>query len=392
MMSLPVTSLRVMSKKRRSRRAKQVRHDAGRANKHNRKSSLDTTLMDAIRSALAGEHPLNLLSLASFLIHVATPEPLALPKPDGRNTCRLDEVLTGLIGARTRETTALLAVFAELLVNAPAAQFRCRHELADRDEPLPQWISALSQVDVYRAVRRTHVLGDVDELVIGMRLNGGHELTVAVLIDHNMLSGIVDAGVVPNPIDEVLARVAESSSDTDVVEMTLADARVWIDDALTKPTLAIESETWPLYRALVRWLVCRLPEGGEHRSSTSGWESAEKLCDSFFATSFAAPFTESSHRELLLELFDTGSGDPLRWSTARIEQAIGGPLYGDDSIPLEVALDAPDLLRAFTPYAHAQSRIPDELTSRGLAVIDALRSSYKREVLRQADWRFDDAV
>jgi hypothetical protein len=52
---------------------------------------------------------------------------------------------------------------------------------------------------------------------------------------------------------------------------------------------------------------------------------------------------------------------------------------------LEVALDAPDLLRAFVPYAHAQSRIRDELPSRTLAMVDALRSSYKRELLRQAE-------
>ena len=55
-------------------------------------------------------------------------------------------------------------------------------------------------------------------------------------------------------------------------------------------------------------------------------------------------------------------------------------------------LDAPDLLRAFIPFAHAQSGIRDEPTSRALAVIDALRTGYKREVLRQAQWGLDDAV
>jgi hypothetical protein len=60
---------------------------------------------------------------------------------------------------------------------------------------------------------------------------------------------------------------------------------------------------------------------------------------------------------------------------------------------LEVALDAPDLLRAFIPYAHAQSGIRDGLTAQTLATVDALRSSYKREVLRQAKyWGLDDAV
>ncbi|MDT5242813.1 MAG: hypothetical protein QOD36_189 [Mycobacterium sp.] len=255
-----------MSNERRARRAKQVRRDERRAKKRNSNGSADTTFRDAIRSALAAGHPLSLLSLASMLIHVAKPDSLLSLKSGRRDTSHLDRVLTGLIGVRDRETTALLAVIAELLVGDPAPQLRCRHELAERGEHLPRWIAALPRVDVYRAVRRTHVFGDVDEVVIGMRLDGGHELTIAVQIDHNMLSSVAEAGVVPDPIDDVPARVAETSSVTSVFEMTLADARVWIEDALNKPALAPETDTWPLYRALVQWLVARLPEGGEHRS------------------------------------------------------------------------------------------------------------------------------
>jgi len=382
-----------MSNERRARRSKQVRRGERRAKTRNCESSADTTLREAIRRALAGGHPLSLLSLASMFVHLAKPEPLISLKSGRCDTNYLDRVLTGLIGVRNRETTALLAVIAELLVDDPAPQLRCRDELAERGEHLPRWITALPRVEVYRAVRRTNVFGDIDELVIGMRVDGRHELTIAVQIDHNMLSSVADAGVVPDPIDQALARVAESSSDTDVFEMRLADARVWIEDALNKPTLAPETDTRPLYKALVQWLVARLPEGGEHRSPVGQGESNEELCDRFFATSSAAPFTDSSHPELLLELCDTGTGDPLRWSAPRVEQAIGGTPYNEDSIPLEVALDAPDLLRAFIPYAHAQSGIRDELTSQTLAMVDALRSSYKREVLRQAKyWGLDDAV
>ena len=378
-----------MSDKRRSRRAKQVHRDARRAKKRNGERSADTTLRDALRRAL-GRHPLGLLSMASLVIDVAKPESLTSLECESNY---LDRVLTGLIDVRNRETTALLAVVAELLVDDPEPQLRCRREVAERREHLPRWIRALSRVDVYRAVRRTHVFGDVDELVIRVRFDGGHELTVAVLIDHNMLSSVADAGVVPDPIDEVLARVAESSSDTDVLEMTLADARVWIEDALDKPALVSKTDTWPLYRPFVQWLVGRLPDGGKHRSPAGEPESNEELCDRFFATDSAGPFTDSGHRELLLKLLETGTGDPLRWSAARVEQAIGGTPYFEYNIPLEVALDAPDLLRAFVPYAHAQSGIRDELTSRTLAVIDALRSRYKRDVLRRADDRWlDDAV
>ena len=97
-MSLPVSSLRDMSNRRRSRRATQARHDVRRAKKSNGESSADTTLTDMIRNALAG-HPLNLLTVASMMIHVANPEPGIFLKSGGRETQPLDNVLTGLIGS-----------------------------------------------------------------------------------------------------------------------------------------------------------------------------------------------------------------------------------------------------------------------------------------------------
>lgn len=331
--------------------------------------------------------------MASMVVHVAKPEPLLSLSSDRSDTDYLDRILTGLNGVRNREITALLAVVAELLVDDPAPRLRCEKELAGRDGRLPQWITTLSKAYIYRAVRRVNVFGDVDELVFGLRLAGGHELTVAVRIDHNMLSSITDAGAVPDPIDKTLAQLAESSSDVQVLEMKPADARAWIENALAKPTFAPKTESWPLYRALVRWLVGRLPQGGEHRPPETDWKAAEQLCDRFFATDSAAPFTDAGHRELLLELIETGTGDPLRWSAARVEHAIGGTPYLEEHIPLEVVLDTPDLLRAFIPFAHAQSGIRDELTSGTIAIVDALRSSYKREVLRQAKyWDLDDAV
>ncbi|SFF21848.1 hypothetical protein SAMN04488582_101926 [Mycobacterium sp. 455mf] len=216
-------------------------------------------------------------------------------------------------------------------------------------------------------------------------------MTVAVRIDHNMLSSVADSVVSAEPIDKALPRVGKTSTDTDIVEMSMADARAWIEQAFTMSTFVPETETWPLYRPLTQWFVMQLPEGGAHRSPTD-WAAAEEVRDKFFATDLAAPFTDPGHRELLLELFETGSGDPLRWSEIRIERAIGRPCYDDTYIPLEIVLDAPDLLRAFIPYAHAQSGIRDELTGRTIAMIDRLRSRYKREILGQADrWDLDHA-
>lgn len=335
---------------------------------------------------------MNLLFVASLAIYVSKPEPRYPLKSGQPDRSYLDQILTQFVRERNPETTALLAAVGELLVDDPAAQLRCRREVAERsDHHSPEWIAALPQAEAYRAVRRTHVFGDVDELVIGVRLASGHELTAAVQIDHTLWSSAADGCVVPEPIDKAIAQLAESSSDTEVFEMSLADVRMWIEDALTKPTLGRPTENWPLYQPFVQWLMRRLPEGGKHRP-TIDCDSNEDLCDEFFATSAAAPFTESSHRDLLLELFETGHGDPLRWSPARVERAIGRTPWNHASTPLEVLLDAPDLLRAFIPYAHAQSAIRDELTLRTLAKVDALRLSYKREVLRKAEfWDLDDA-
>jgi len=42
---------------------------------------------------------------------------------------------------------------------------------------------------------------------------------------------------------------------------------------------------------------------------------------------------------------------------------------------------------------HAQGGIRDELTSRTIAIVDALRSSYKPQLLKEAkSWDLDDAV
>ena len=70
-MSLPVSSVRDMSNKRRAR---------------NGGDSADVTLRDAIRRALAGGHPLSLLSLASLMIHVVKPGPLLSLKSGRRDT------------------------------------------------------------------------------------------------------------------------------------------------------------------------------------------------------------------------------------------------------------------------------------------------------------------
>ena len=51
----------------------------------------------------------------------------------------------------------------------------------------------------------------------------------------------------------------------------------------------------------------------------------------------------------------------------------------------QAALAVPDLLRAYIPFAHAQSGIRDQLTAEALAAIDAAEPGYRESVLADQD-------
>ena len=140
-----------------------------------------------------------------------------------------------------------------------------------------------------------------------------------------MLSEVDDAYFVPDSIDKVLSVAIDRNSDPDVsfIDMSLADARAWIHHGLEQPLYPIGSDTWPGCRALVEWLIGRLPEDGvKYQSPDWDWVHLLKLIRRFFASRQGAPFNDFYVEELLLGLIDSGTGDPMRWSAARITQVL----------------------------------------------------------------------
>ena len=191
-----------MSDGRRRRRAKQARRDIRRTKARDRKSRDEASLVDVIRGALKGGHPLGLLSLASVMIRMTVPDPLPKWGSRQREPIDMDRVIASFSRAKSWETTALLAVLAELMLNETDRQDRCRRAVAERNDALPEWIPRLACIQVYRAVRATHVLGDEDELLIGVQLAGEYDLTCVVHLNHNMLSEVDDAYFLPQSIDK----------------------------------------------------------------------------------------------------------------------------------------------------------------------------------------------
>ena len=335
----------------------------------------ETPLLDEVRQAL-DSHPLELLGIVSMLIEATKPDPFAyLPGRPQRETVDLSRLVDSFVDVHTGETTVLLAVLGELL-DDPDMRQRCRHEVSARRHSLPPWISGLADIDVYRTVRRTHVLGDDDEIILGARLSTGEELTCAALIDHHTFSVVKDAFVLPDSIETVV-RVAQERNtdpDTSLVDMDPADARAWLEHGLSQhPVFTGQSETWPGCRPLLHWLTRHLPTGGTPYESPE-WDSDDlsELCDDFFASAHGDRFTRRRHGRLLEGLLS--EGDPLRWSVSKIEHLFRDGLRESDE-PLAVILETPQMLKSFIPFAHARSGIRDELTDEALAAIDAMATS-----------------
>ena len=118
-----------MADGRRRSTAKQARRDA-RRRKAGRREPVEpeppkeTPLIDEVRQALDGGRPMDLLDLVSLLIlATSAQQPVLRPQPDGPG---LDELVTAFIGVQVPETTALLTVLGELILDDDVLRARCR--------------------------------------------------------------------------------------------------------------------------------------------------------------------------------------------------------------------------------------------------------------------------
>jgi len=286
------------------------------------------------------------------------------------------------------ETTALLAALAELVPDE-LTRTRARLAAAARPHQLPDWLARLGQASVYRAMESTHVLGDGDSVLLGARLPG-HELTVVIYIDHNLGTVAKDAFPVPAPIAEVVEHMREVADDPDVTvaDISLADARARAFAAIEVGAIMFppfETETWPASRPLTEWLLRLLPEGGTGYVRPTWTKAAKKrLARQFFGSEFGQPLDDGDHRDLLDQFLwfgtDYGPGDPLRWSPVAVEILLA------DWIPRKLVADpeylskAPDLLRAFIRFCHAERKIRSALTDETLAAVDRYEVEYQRVI------------
>ena len=349
-------------------------------------------LLDEVRSQLATGEPLDLLAQASGLIVVCDErnvDPFARARGAGPDLPSL-EVLTGTFAEVDRvETTALLACLAEL-ADEERIRAQARRALADRHHPLPPWLDRLGEATVIDTAEMTHVLGDGENVMVGLELAGGQQLTAVMYIDHNLGTVAKDGFVVDGPVAGLVQHMRSAATDPDFrwASIESAAARARLAEAVETGAITVprfETETWPACRPLFEWIMRLLPEGGTSYQRPDWDEAARRsLARRFFASPFGAPLKRAASRDLLESVLwfatDYGPGDPLRWSPTAVEILLL------DWIPRKIIAEseflsaAPDLLRAFIRFSHAETGIRPGLTAETLAAVDRFEPEYQQTI------------
>lgn len=367
--------------------SKRSGHPARRATRQPAEDHTD--LLGDADAALAADHPLPMLMLASGLLNLLDPRnndpfdrsPVPEPAP-------LAEVLTAFVSSQDPAATALAWTMAQLSGD-DLLRARVVRDVGVRSFLLPSWMHQLNKIEIVAAEQITETVRDGYNIVLQVRL-AGHDMTTVAFIDFNMGTIVKDNFLSDKGLDDFneLWREHADTRHTALEALSPADARARISEAIERGARTIprpESEDWPATRPLLEWIVRQLPEGGTGfvRPEWSK-QDRERLADRFLASSYGADLDLPNDRSIVGDLVfyraDYGYGDPLRWSPTAIE------ILMTDWYPRKVIADQrylrqmPTVLRAFVQFVHAELGLVQELTVDVLDAIDTYERHYRQTI------------
>lgn len=329
---------------------------------------------------------MGLLALASSMLAIGDPRdenPFArLQDAEPRPATAVETFLEIDDPAATALLAAMTPMIADELTRA-----RAQREVASRAHPLPRWLRDIDQIQVVQVVEMVHVLGDGDNVFLDVRVAGGAPLTVVVYIDHNLGTLVKDAFTIPEPLDDVLAFYQHKVDDRETTFRPLdpPDARVRITQAIATAARTFpryETDSWPMSRALVEWVVRQLPAGGagyEFHEWTD--EELAPIVERFMASPFVKGVTTVArqHADLLFWFAaNYGPGDPLKWSPMAVERVLLD-LVPRKVIASEASLrPIPKLVAAIVQFTYAELGLSAELLDDALDAVDQWTSEYLR--------------
>ena len=356
-------------------------------------------LIRDVRRSLADDDPLALLGLVSSILTMVDDRRID-PFDNGDDVhegLTAEALVTSFGSLDRRETSALLAVIAEI-TSDDLLRARARRALESRRHPLPVWLTGLQDARPYRTIEMVHVLGDGDNVLIALRLVGGIELTFVVYIDHNVGTLVKDAFVVPETIDKLIRFMKANGDDVDTkwLDLDPPEARARITQAVAMAAMTYPpfvSDSWPMCRPLVEWVIRKLPEGGTgYRFREWSDDDLQAIADRFFSSPFGADLDDAEARDLLDYLLwfgvEDGPADPLRWSAVAVELVLVDwiPNVADPGDNLALL---PEVLRAFIRFCHRERGIRRSLTDETLEAVDRWEPEYRR-IMAELRSEFDE--
>ena len=148
----------------------------------------------------------------------------------------------------------------------------------------------------------------------------------------------------------------------------------------------LESDSWPMCRPIVEWLLRMLPAGAAPPERRE-WSDADRqvIAEAFFASSFGDGLDDVDNHALLDSVLwfgtDYGPGDPLRWSPVNVEMLLS------DWFPRKVVAEPaflarlPVLLQGLHPVQPSTSAASARtLTEETLAAVDVWEPQYQRTI------------
>jgi hypothetical protein len=346
----------------------------------------DQQLFQTLRTALRSGEPLGFLAVVSSFLEITDPRSRD-PFVQDEGGPGLDDLVESFVGTSYAETTAALTAIRALKADEVLGA-RISRELKARRHPMPEWLKGVDQARLVPEVWfMTHVLGDGDDYLLGVTLPSGEALSALVYVDHNLGTVVKDAFVVSEPLEDLVINMGTLIDDVDqsLTRTDPAMARAVMEAAIQSGSTLyppLTSDSWPMCRPLVEWMVRMLPTGGV-TPEPKDWslEDRAKVVGAFFASPFGAPVDGEDERSLLESVvwFSTGylTGDPWRWSPVTVEmltewfprKVIAEPAY---------MVKLPRLLRAYIRYCHDRNGVRDELTEETLAAVDQYEPMYLR--------------
>lgn len=315
--------------------------------------------------------------LASMTERYGSPLRPAQSRPGIRGTADV------LFEANVRPADVLLLVWDELVDPSPISKLRKRQ--IQRRTKTPAWLAQLPDAKPSAATCIGPMTGETRMVSVEVATSFG-PLFVSVSILYSGMPMIEDGLARPGTVESPADGVEEIWGEHVIVsDIPLADARAEIEDALDVTDLYVDApvtQTWPVCRPLLRWVLRQLPEGGAgHDYPEYDEEQMEADVNAFMTSPYSAGLGKhaADHAWFLLDLAcNYGSGNIYGWSEHLAERVLldlapRKMLAGEDYMR-----GMPQTLAALVRFSHNKIGVPESLTQEVLEEISRNKREFNR--------------